>query len=477
MSNNLGFSSRATFNEKLVKIKHKLEVEELDAKHSNIEFSNEPEQDIEIVHDDEIQHIFTEEGDFTINGGSLHCKKIVMASAVPWSTEAFYQYYIYTENNTLVSGTNTNVHLVYPTQTFRSTGNTESIYTEFKVQTAPAGFQLSMGVVIASKRSSNEFTEVITGNHYFTVLNSNASTLVVNDIIKLELKTNNHIHIYQNGNQISALGYSQLFTNLQNHNQGSDTVFSWYLIPTQTDNLRTFRLKLLDSWSESELHNESEIDIGTVLSVKQNNNDLINVDSNSVDFECPIHLKSLSTIDNMLALNNNVDSSAIVWCDALKSACLYDGTHWQMLNRRAQNIILSTTGFSKTWTGASATTMDFIHTSFETTYQAISDKYIFKFYCYVYDDNSGANRFVMDVYDTTNNAVFVSEIDVMKASKDDQRVVVAEFIKSGLTVGTSYRINVRGSSSSANNTFHVYSGSVYPNARLEIHPVYNITTF
>jgi len=482
MSNNLGFSSRATFNEKLVKIKHKLEVEELDAKHSNIEFSNEPDQNVEITHDESVHAVFTEEGDLTIVNGALHCRKIVMNEDVPWFTEAFYQYYIFTENDTLISGNNSNLHLIYPTQTFRSTGNIESIFTEFKVQTAPVGFSLAIGVVVASRRSSNDFTEVITGNNYFAVLNSTILTLVQDDIIKLELKTNNNIHVYQNGVQRAALGYSQLFTNLQNHNEGSDTVFSWYLVPQQTNNLNTFRLKLLDSWSESELHNESEIDIGTLLSIKQNNNDLVNIDSNSVDFEAPIHLKSISTITDMLALNNNIDASAIVWNNELKSACLFNGTHWEMLNRRAQHITVATSYYSKQYN--SNTNFSNINDSFETTFTVLTPTYRIRFYAYVDDANSASQYFEARLIDniTGTPTAFSQTINMARFDESDEMALLMDFFISGLTVASVHQINIQGRTTIINDMITIKSGQnsfteIYPKSYFEIIPLYNVSTF
>ena len=49
-------------------------------------------------------------------------------------------------------------------------------------------------------------------------------------------------------------------------------------------------MKLLDSWSESELHNEGEIDIGTLLNINQGATNLLNIDTKSCDFETPVAL-------------------------------------------------------------------------------------------------------------------------------------------------------------------------------------------
>ena len=481
MSNNLGFSSRATFNEKLVKIKHKLEVEELDAKHSSIDFSNEQDQNIEITHDEDVHAVFTEEGDMTIVNGALHCRKIIMTEDVPWFSSTFYQYYIYSENDTLISGNNSNLHLIYPTQTFKSTGNTESIFTEFKVQTCPTGFKLAFGVIVASRRSSNEFNILNSTNH-FNVLGSASSTLAQDDIIKLELKPTNFIHVYQNGVQISALGHSSQFTNLQNHNQGSETQFSWYLVPQQTNNLNTFRLKLIDSWVASDLHSQSEIDIGTILSVKQNNNDLINIDSNSVDFEAPIHLKSISTIDDMLALNNNVDSSAIIWNNELKSACLFNGLHWELLSRKFQRRTYAITQFSKQFT---STSFSAINTGFSSTFKAISTNYEFVFYGYIDDASSTSQYFNCKIVNTDANGVVSDLTPEMKPARhdeSDEHVVLIKFFVTPLVVGTVYNIDIHGATSSTSAMISVKSGQVslterYPLAYFEICPIYNIAVF
>ncbi len=483
MTSSLGYSKRATFFEPVVRVKHKLEVEDLEAKHSNIELSDGNNNNLEITHDDDTQHIFTENGDFVVNNGSIHCRSIIMSEDVPWSTESPYEYFTFSENNTLVSGTDPDRHVLYSSQTMSAVGNTESQFTEFKIQTAPTGFGIAFFFGIVELRETNELVALLQPNVSVLVLGDTGSTLAQNDIIKLELTPNNTISVYQNDVVIHSQSRAQQITNIMNHQQGSNTKFTWGLELNQDNNLASFRLKMLDSWSASDLHNQSQIDIGTLLNINQGSTNLVNMDVFSLDLEVPMHLKNVQTIEAMISLNNTIDSSAIVWNNELKSACIFNGNNWQLLGREAQNEIIATTAYSKQFTSTSFLK---INVNFQTTFKAISTKYRFSFTGYVDDASSSAQYFKAKIVGTSvldgSNFDLSDEVSFSRFDETSEEIQTMDFFVPSLTIGNSYNVNVYGATSGSGQMITIKSGQIslnerYPYSYFKIIPLNNITVF
>jgi len=471
MATNLGYSSRAIFGENKVIIKKTLEVENLEAKHSTIEFSEGTEQDIEITHDDDVQHIFTEDGDFVINNGSLHCRSIIMEDDTPWSQESPYEYYIYGENNTLLNGTNPQNHLVFPTQTFKSVGNTNSIFTEFKLTSVPTGFTIDFLCVHVDLRQSTDSFPVLNQNKGFTILPGTSSTLAQDDIIKLELQPNNKIVVYQNGVVLSHLLYSQNFSIVNNHHEGSETKYTWALRPYYPNGLNTFRMKMLDSWIDGELHNESQIDIGTLLNINKSSTNLVNLDEKSFDFEIPFHSKSVASVTDLIALNSSLTSSAVVWCNSIKCLVMWNGSGWEVLNGAQKTIIVK-----KTTTLVLTTQLQEL-TELNTSFEALSQRYLININIFLNDASTGSlSAFYGNIRNKSNNTQFLTSDRLFaKFDENDDLVVSVSFLIKQLTIGTTYDI-VPVFKKNSNDALGIYTGGIYPDAVMTIKPVNGNTT-
>jgi len=133
-----------------------------------------------------------------------------------------------------------------------------------------------------------------------------------------------------------------------------------------------------------------------------------------------------------------------------------------------------------TWSGGSATTFKNIHNSFETTFTALSDTYIFRWYSYIDDANSsGGIYFLVKLIQNIDDVIsdFTDPIRVVKHDEYDEHVSVIDIIKTGFNIGDTHTINIRGASSTTNGTMVVRSGGSYLGSRFEVIPIYNATTF
>ncbi len=469
--NVLGFT-RDNYHTGNVVVTGNLKADSLDVKHSEIEIDEDIEQnDIEIKHDDDVQHIFTEDGSFIINNGSLHCRSIIMTEDTPWSQENPYQYYLFSQNNTLLSGTNPDNHLVFPTQTFKSVGNTNSIFSEFKLTSVPTGFTIDFLCVHVDLRSSLHSFPVLNQNSGFTILQGTASTLAQDDIIKLELQPNNKIVVYQNGVVLSHLLYSQNFSIVNNHHEGSETNYTFALRPYYPNGLNTFRMKMLDSWVDGELHNESEIDIGTLLNINKSTTNLVNLDEKSFDFEIPYHSKSVANVTDLIALNSAVSSSAVVWCNSIKCLVMYNGNGWEILNGAQKTIIVK-----KTTTLILTNQLKEL-TELNTSFEALATSYLININVFLNDASTGSlAAFYGNIRNKSNNSQFLSSDRLFaKFDENDDLVVSVSFLIENLTIGTTYTI-VPVFKKNSTDALGIYTGGIYPDCVMTIKPVNGNTT-
>ncbi len=432
-----------------------------------------------ITNNDDIQHSFSEDGALSVNNGTLHVRHIIMDHDVPWYTLTPYEYYTYSSNNTLVEGKNPDGHVIYPTQTFQSVGNTESIFTEFQIVSAPSGFDLSLGVVVASLRTENNFYGgAISGiNNGLTISTSNI-TFALNDIIRLELKPSNDIVVYKNGTSVQSSNYSQRFMSLRDHHSGADTTFSWYLMPHYTNSLQTFRIKLLDSWSASDLHNEAQIDCGfnTLFFAgndSQNNQiSLMSMDHQSIDAKVPFRLRHVSTVSDML--NLSTQTRAMVHCDELNAVCIHDANsgYWQ-LNSPYQNKRLTTKNYSLHLSAQYK-----VFTELEIEFVAIQPKYHIHVSVWVEDLSNITATVIANLRDMNFgfDDTWSPAITIFKGNPTGFAICKFSILMTTLVIGTSYRIAPVFRKNASTDNIYVRSasstsGTTYPYAYIQVEPL------